>query len=337
MKRMIFQLLVLILLPVSGFSSPSVAQNQSAESAELAEAKKLSIEIVRLYNDGKYDEAIPLAKRAVELKEKALGKANPSLADSLNNLGALYMAKKDYSNANAAYTRSLSIYEKAQGKESSALCVIFDKLAWIRYALGGNSEAQEMLELSLSIKEKTFGKESGDVGQGLVYLAQFYEKQGKYDKAIPFYQRAVDVLDKIGAADTFQAEIAGKCACTMKLNKQTKEAEEFEKRAFAKLLKTGEIPKKTEGAFGGVLAGRAIFRQEPVYPPGARQAHVSGSVVVQVTVDESGKVTNARTLCGHDYFAKVSEEAALQWRFSPTLLQGQPVKVIGTITFNFTI
>jgi TonB family protein len=336
MKRLFLYFLFATQLSANALAWQSAAQG-SAESAELAEAKKLSVEIVKLYNEGKYDEAIPLARRAVELKEKVLGKESPSLADSLNNLGALYMMKRDYHSANSAYKRSLAIYEKAEGAESPSLTLMLDKLAWINYGLGYNGEAQDLLERSWHIKEKAFGEESTEVGQSLVYLAQFYEKQGKYAKAIPYYQQAVELLEKTGATESFQAQVAQKCSCTMKLNKQVKEAEEFEKRAFAKRRKTGEISRKTEGAFGGVLAGRAVFRQEPSYPIAAKQARISGSVVVEVTVDETGNVMSAQTLCGHDYFARVSEEAARHWRFTPTLLSGQPVKVIGTITFNFNI
>jgi TonB family protein len=337
MKRTMFQFFSLFLPLFMVFSLSGVAQNKSAESAELAETKKLSIEIVRLYNEGKYEEAIPLAKQVVDLKEKILGKEDLSLADSLNNLGALYMVKQDYKNADAAYKRSLAIYEKAKGADDISLTLMLDKLAWIRYGLGLNGGAQELLERSLSIKEKVSGKESTDVGQSLVYLAQFYEKQGKYRQAVPFYQRAVEVLGKINAEETFQAQIIEKCSCTMKLNKQDKEAEELDKRALAIRQKTGEISKDTEGASGKVLAGKAIFRQEPSYPPAAKQARVYGSVVVQVTVDESGNVISAQTLCGHDYFARASEEAARKWRFTPSLLNGVPVKLVGTITFNFMI
>jgi TonB family protein len=332
-KRILAQVPVLAFLFASGFVWQSSAQNPGAE---VVEADKLSAEIVKLYNEGKYDEALPLAKRAVELKEKALGKDAMALADALNNLGALYMAKADYRNADAPYKRSLAIYEKAKGADDISLTVMLDKLAWIRYAQSFSNEAREMFERSLAIKEKVTGKESAEVGQSLVYLGQFYEKQGKYKQAVPFYQRAVDVLEKSGADDSFQAQVAEKCSCTMKLNKQGG-AEEFEKRAFAKRRKTGEISQRTEGAFGSVLAGKAIFRQEPVYPVAAKYERVSGSVIVLVTVDENGLVVSAKTLCGHDYFARVSEAAAKKWRFSPTLLSGVPVRVIGTITFNFTI
>jgi TonB family protein len=337
MNRTMAQLLALAFLCSSGLVWQSLAQKPGAEAAELAEADKLSMEVVKLFNEGKYNEALPLAKRAVELKEKALGKEALALADTLNNLGALYMAKTDYRNADSAYKRSLAIYEKANGAEHISLTVMLDKLAWIRYAQGFSDDAREMLERSLNIKEKATGKESVEVGQSVVYLAQLYEKQGKYKQAVPFYQRAVEVLEKTGADDSFQAQVAEKCSCTMKLNKQGKEAEEFEKRAFARRQKTGEISRKTAGAFGGVLAGKAVFRQEPVYPRAAKYERVSGSVIVQVMVDENGNVASAQTLCGHDYFARVSEEAAKKWRFTPTLLSGVPVQVIGTITFNFNI
>lgn len=310
-----FPLLVLFLLTALNFSLPGLAQNKNDNSAELAEAKKLSIEIVKLYSEGKYDEALPLAKRAVELKEKVLGKEDTSIADSLNNLGALYMEKQDLKNADAAYKRSLAIYEKAKGADDASLTLMLDKLAWIHYGLSLPGGAEDLLKRSLSIKEKVFGKESTEVGQSLVYLGQLYEKQGKFKQAIPFYQRAVDVLDKIGADDSFQAQIAEKCSCTMMLNDQGKEAEEFEKRALAKRQKTGEISKDTEGAFGDVLVGKAISRQQPVYPPAAKRIRAGGSVAVQVTVDEKGNVIKAQTLCGQDYFGQASEEAARKWRF----------------------
>lgn len=334
MKRILAQVMVVAFLCAGGFVRQGFAQNPNAESAE---ANKLSTEVVKLFNQGKYNEALPLAKRAVELNEKALGKDAISLANSLNNLGALYMAMADYRHADDAYKRSLAIYEKAKGAESFSLTKMLDQLAWIRYALGLGDDARQMLERSLGIKEKVSGKESVDAGQALVYLGQFYEKQGRYKQAVPFYQRAVEVLEKTNAADSFQAQVTEKCSCTMKLNKQEKEAEEFERRAFERRKKSGEIPQKTEGAFGGVLAGGAIFRQEPVYPASARNERVSGSVLVQVRVDENGNVISARTLCGHDYFARVSEEAAKKWRFTPTLLSGVPVQVVGTITFNFNI
>lgn len=86
---------------------------------------------------------------------------------------------------------------------------------------------------------------------------------------------------------------------------------------------------------GGVLNGKAISLPKPAYPPIARQAHASGTVVVQVTIDENGHVISARAISGHPLLQAVSVGAARGARFSPTKLSGQPVKVTGVITYNF--
>lgn len=95
-------------------------------------------------------------------------------------------------------------------------------------------------------------------------------------------------------------------------------------------------PPKIVRKAGGVLQGSATRRVTPEYPPLARAARVSGSVVVEVTVDEEGKVYSARAVMGHPLLRDAAVEAARGWAFTPTLLSGVPVKVIGTITFNFT-
>jgi protein TonB len=86
---------------------------------------------------------------------------------------------------------------------------------------------------------------------------------------------------------------------------------------------------------GGVLNGKAISLPKPAYPPIARQAHASGTVVVQVTIDENGSVISARAVSGHPLLQAVAVNAARGARFSPTKLSGQPVKVTGVITYNF--
>lgn len=88
---------------------------------------------------------------------------------------------------------------------------------------------------------------------------------------------------------------------------------------------------------GAVLAGSAIRRVEPVYPPLAKVARVSGTVVVEVTVDEAGNVISARGLAGHPLLKDSAVVAARGWKFTPTQLAGVRVKVVGTITFNYNL
>jgi TonB family protein len=86
---------------------------------------------------------------------------------------------------------------------------------------------------------------------------------------------------------------------------------------------------------GAVLQGVATRRVEPVYPPLAHAAGVTGTVVVEVTIDEAGNVISAVPLSGHELLRDASVAAAMGWKFMPTKLEGKLVKVIGTITFNF--
>ena len=86
---------------------------------------------------------------------------------------------------------------------------------------------------------------------------------------------------------------------------------------------------------GGVLNGKAISLPKPAYPPIARAAHASGTVVVQVLIDENGNVVSAHAVSGHPLLQAVAVGAARQAKFSPTKLSGQPVKVTGVIQYNF--
>lgn len=86
---------------------------------------------------------------------------------------------------------------------------------------------------------------------------------------------------------------------------------------------------------GGVLNGKALFLPQPEYPAAAKAAGAAGTVVVRITIDEQGNVISAAAVSGPAALQQVSINAALQAKFAPTLLVGEPVQVIGIITYNF--
>ncbi|HAF14417.1 MAG TPA: hypothetical protein DCK99_12125 [Blastocatellia bacterium] len=86
---------------------------------------------------------------------------------------------------------------------------------------------------------------------------------------------------------------------------------------------------------GGVLNNKATSLPQPVFPPAAAQAKASGTVVVQVIVDEQGNVISAHAISGHPLLQAAAVAAARQAKFQPTFLMGEPVKVNGVITYNF--
>ena len=87
----------------------------------------------------------------------------------------------------------------------------------------------------------------------------------------------------------------------------------------------------------GVLNGKALNLPKPTYPLTAKSARLTGVVIVEVVVDINGKVVSARAVSGPVLLQQAAVQAAYQARFSPTILSGQPVKVAGTINYNFAL
>ena len=86
---------------------------------------------------------------------------------------------------------------------------------------------------------------------------------------------------------------------------------------------------------GGVLNGKALYLPQPEYPAAAKAAGAAGTVVVRITIDEQGNVISATAVSGPPTLQQVSINAALLAKFSATLLLGEPIQVVGIVTYNF--
>lgn len=87
----------------------------------------------------------------------------------------------------------------------------------------------------------------------------------------------------------------------------------------------------------GSLTSKAKQRVAPTYPAIARAARVSGTVTVYLVVNEKGEVENVQKLEGPMQLQQAAADAARRWRFNPTLIDGQPVRVTGYLSFNFAL
>jgi TonB family protein len=85
----------------------------------------------------------------------------------------------------------------------------------------------------------------------------------------------------------------------------------------------------------GVTVGNALTKVTPIYPPVARQMNASGEVKVAITIDESGRVIEAKAISGHPALRSAAEEAAKQWVFRPARLDGATMKQQHVLTFIF--
>jgi len=98
------------------------------------------------------------------------------------------------------------------------------------------------------------------------------------------------------------------------------------------------VPKSIPKQIGGnVLKSKLIKQVTPKYPEAAKRQRISGMVILIVTVNEEGNVTNIRVTRGHDLLADAAIEAVKQWEYSPTLFEGKPIPVTATVTVNFVL
>ncbi|MDT4969649.1 MAG: hypothetical protein QOJ64_4386 [Acidobacteriota bacterium] len=87
----------------------------------------------------------------------------------------------------------------------------------------------------------------------------------------------------------------------------------------------------------GSLNSRARSLPKPDYPSFAAAAQAYGTVIVQVILDETGKVTSAKAVSGHTLLREPAVKAAFRARFNPIIISGKPSRVIGIISYNFVM
>jgi TonB family protein len=95
--------------------------------------------------------------------------------------------------------------------------------------------------------------------------------------------------------------------------------------------------KAQEGQQGHVQNGKALSLPAPSYPLVAKMAKADGTVEVQLFIDEEGNVTAARANAGHPLLQAAAVAAARKAKLSPTTVDGKPVKVTGTVNYNFKL
>jgi protein TonB len=89
---------------------------------------------------------------------------------------------------------------------------------------------------------------------------------------------------------------------------------------------------------GGIVAEANLIRKvQPVYPPLARSARVQGTVEFTATISKEGNIEHLQLVRGHPLLVEAARQAVLEWKYRPTLLNGQPVEVLTDISVNFTL
>src|SRR5271165_3342132 len=168
-----------------------------ASLAEDDDPKGLNQQVEQLIAQGKYQEAIPIAERAVEMAKGTRGPEDPKTAEALNNLGLVFKKIGDYAKAEPLYREALRIRQKVLGSEHLDTATSLNNLGLLYKEMGEYAKAEPLLQEALRTRQKILGSEHPDTAVSLNNLGELYETVGEYAKAEPLYQEAIQIWQKI--------------------------------------------------------------------------------------------------------------------------------------------
>jgi CHAT domain-containing protein/tetratricopeptide (TPR) repeat protein len=197
-KFPIFGLVFLVALPLFP------ARAQSPEN----HFKDLQKQIVQLYQQRRYAEALPVAQEFLRVSESLYGNNGPDEAFALNLLGAVYGGMEKYADAEPLYRQALVILERGLGPESPA---VLQTVLFLADACEGEkkfADAMPLYRRALEMREKALGPDHPDVAQSLNKLAEAEEGLGKYGEAEPLLERVLAIREKAQGPEARETALA---------------------------------------------------------------------------------------------------------------------------------
>jgi tetratricopeptide (TPR) repeat protein len=129
-----------------------------SQEASIQEAEALNQQSVQLLQQGRFNDAIPLAQRVLSIREEVLGPEHPATADSLTNLALLYHYTAPHAQVEPGLQRALAINEKSLGPEHPHLAASLYRLAALRWALGDSAAALSLSDRAQAIDAQNLGR-----------------------------------------------------------------------------------------------------------------------------------------------------------------------------------
>jgi tetratricopeptide (TPR) repeat protein/CHAT domain-containing protein len=179
---------------------------------QLAEAWTLNRQAIAAYRAGRTSEAIEIAQRALQIRERILGPSHPDYAQSLNNLARLYYAMGAYAKAEPLYRQALEIRRKALGEAHPDFAQSLNNLAGLYVSMGAYAKAEPLYRQALEIRRKALGEAHPDFATSLNNLATLYQLMGAYAKAEPLYRQALEIRKALGETNPDYADILNNLA-----------------------------------------------------------------------------------------------------------------------------
>jgi CHAT domain-containing protein/tetratricopeptide (TPR) repeat protein len=175
----------------------TVAAPIAAQVGGVSDINTLQSQVVQLYGQGKYSEAIVIAQRALTLGEQTLGREHPDTLTSVNNLALLYEAQGRYGEAEPLCKHALEGRERVLGREHPDTLISVNNLAQLYEAQGRYGEAEPLHKRALEGRERVLGREHPKTLTSVNNLAALYDRQGRYSEAEPLYKRALEASERV--------------------------------------------------------------------------------------------------------------------------------------------
>ncbi|MGD9563573.1 MAG: energy transducer TonB [Pyrinomonadaceae bacterium] len=306
------------------------------------EISKLNSELSRAYSAQDYEAAFIAADKLVSLSTAKFGKESVSTARALKNRGFVEAAKGEARAAEDSLEDAADIFRKQSTlikTDSETFAELLETLAALKMKrdllLG-----EKHLEEALRLRERSGSVNSKQMAFALASLANISFWKREYKRSADQYKRSLELFTAAKNTDSPDFTTAfhrARCAYRKAGADDDFEALKTAYGLSAEFFGGSPGSGKARLIQAGVVNGKAVKLPKPPYPAAAKADRAEGIVEVDVLIDETGRIVSACTANKpHIALAEISEITAYSSKFSPTLLQGKPVKVSGRITYKFS-
>ena len=192
----------LFALSLSIFFLGIAVQSSYSQENDLKNGKLLYEQAEKLYQQGYYADATPIAEKALAIREKVLGPDHPDVAQSLNGLGRLHLELSNFDKVKPLYQRALTIYEKTYGPENPNIAKSLMGLGeFYALFLGDLKKAESLLKKALAITKKAYVPDHLDVSEAIFGLASVSLLQGEYESSKQLYEESLSIRERILGRD----------------------------------------------------------------------------------------------------------------------------------------
>jgi TonB family protein len=290
---------------ISGQSDPVTAEDYYLRAIDHAELSKTNL-------TGDFDEC------AMAALNEAL-RIDPNHTAALRMRGYGYSQKKKYDLALADIERAIQI-EPDKHLNYPVRARIFAATNLLDKAIADQTKAIELIP-----------KDNDQLHYYYSRRADYYIRKKDYQAAVEDYTEAIRLKPD------YKYHYSDRAHAYSLLNKYDLAKADDEKAVeLDPTHQTSEGSTQLKSISAGRLNDKALSLVKPVYPPAAKAAKVDGHVIVRVSIDVNGNVDSARSVAGHDLLRPAAEAAAMASKFSPGTYNGKPVRMTGTIRFDFT-